>query len=283
MQILLIRNLFKYPITDRDHIRYRGDGVNIYHGSRGSYVFSFLLCFSMQYAEEELVKKTDFLLNEAEIMLPVPDDLKSAPFCRLKTLAIQKDAWSCGYHAIFNAVALEKTIGNYKNFHESFKQYLADKTLFDQVYSTAKEVIQKNKPLNGHEVIQICNRFSIANKSLSLFFNDHHEILIPKLYVEVTHPLTMSKQEIEKLLKEKMVSTTQSRIESLIRDNYKENAGSYFICNTGNHYVLFSILTDTRRRANLYMIGAWNEPVDDGMRKYIQLFLDKVAMLNRDL
>lgn len=239
-----------------------------------------LLVFKMSSMDaKELQKQTEFIIHPTSILLDLPEDLANKPLCRLRTLALQKDNWSCGYHAIFNARAIERAVQEKTHLEESLKKNLANQKLFEETFATAQAYTKENKPLHGQEIAEICKTLSLENKTLSLFLTDKNELMIPSLFAQVEHPKTASKQEIETLLHSKRKELVSNKIAHLIKSLNNNGTASHFICNTGNHWVLFSMIR-SQDITKLYLIGAWDEPINDAMRIYINKLLEYLQLHN---
>jgi hypothetical protein len=210
--------------------------------------------------EDALIKVTQF--DDAPELLahPLPADLLDKPVVHLRTLALQKDQFSCGYHALFNAVAIDQTVqGGYYDFEKKLRTKLADRNLFFEVCSA----------LNGKEISDASAKFSLESRLISLFLNDKAEFMIPCLAVEITHNLNLSKSEIQELLLQKQKVMVREKISQLINDiKNKPYQTAHFICNIGNHWITFSFITNSFGHAKLYVIGAWNEPMNAVMKRY---------------
>ena len=120
----------------------------------------------------------------------------------------------------------------------------------------------------GLKFLKLPNNLKLAPACTS-FYTDQKELMIPALYAFVEHAIGMPKQEIEQLLHEKRKSLVSERISSLMRSiKNKTCPVGHFICNTGNHWMLFSLVSDWYANPKLYIIGAWNEPMNDTLKKY---------------
>lgn|GEM_PF-6477175 len=236
---------------------------------KSSYIVFFIFCGVLRADE----KMTQFLPPESCMIHQLPACLQGKPVYHIKTLAVQKDRFSCGYHAIFNAVALDKAVYEDSDFVYGIKKNLNNTYLFYDVCAAIKKHIGVNQPLNGAHIEDIAKEFPLGERLLSLFFQAD-DIMIPRLAVNVEHPLTMPKSEIEKLLKDKQNAIVQEKIKQLIDDvATKRRQAAHFICNIGNHYILCTVISDYSLQTKLYVIGAWNEPINDAALKYINLFL----------
>jgi hypothetical protein len=228
---------------------------------------------------KELQKQTEFIIHPTSLTLELPEDLADKPLCRLRTLSLQKDSWSCGYHAIFNARAIEQAVQEKTHLEESLKKNLANQKLFEETFATAQAHTKENKPLHGQEIAEICKTLSLQDKAISLFLTDKNELMIPSLFASVEHQKTASKQEIEALLHSKRKELVSNKIAHLVKSLKNNGTASYFICNTGNHWVLFSMIRN-QDLTKLYLIGAWNEPINDAMRVYINKLLEYLQLHN---
>ena len=85
----------------------------------------------------------------------MPDDLANKSIVHLKTLAIQRDNFSCGYHALFNAFAIDRAMHEYYNFEFYMAKNLANKDLFAHVCTAVQQQMKQDKPLDGAEISQI--------------------------------------------------------------------------------------------------------------------------------
>lgn len=233
-----------------------------------SIMFSFSASFLL--GQDALVKVTQF--DDAPELLAhqLPADLAGKPIVHLRTLALQKDQFSCGYHALFNAVALDQTVqGGYYDFEKKLRAKLADRNLFFEVCSAIKEQVKQNKPLNGKEIADAATKFSLESRLISLFLTDKQEIMTPCLAVEVVHKLGISKAEIDELLAQKQRAVVREKITQLMNSiKNKPYQTVHFICNIGNHWITYSIITNSFAQPKLYIIGAWNEPMNAVMKKY---------------
>ena len=139
-------------------------------------------------------------------------------------MLFKKDTWSCAYHAIFNAIAIEIALHetNTGNFSQTslearLKNRLADKRLFARIYQIINQHVKRDRPLNGDEIQQICQKIPLAHKSIALFLTEKDELMIPSLYAEVQHSLTLSKQEIDVLLHQKRLALVREKIKQLLQ------------------------------------------------------------------
>jgi len=220
--------------------------------------------------EDALVKVTQFDDAPEFLAHQLPADLVGKPIVHLRTLALQKDQFSCGYHALFNAVALDQTVqGGYYDFEKKLRAKLADRNLFFEVCSAIKEQVKQNKPLNGKEIADAANKFSLESRLISLFLTDKQEIMIPCLAVEIVHNRGISKSEIDELLVQKQRATVRERIAQLMNAvKSKPYQTAHFVCNIGNHWITYSVISNSFAQPKLYIIGAWNEPMNAVMKKY---------------
>ena len=120
--------------------------------------------------EDALMKVTQFDDAPEILAHPLPADLVGKPIVHMRKLTLQKDQFSCGYHALFNAVALDQTVqGGYYDFEKKLRAKLADRDLFFSVCSAIKEQVKQNKPLNGKEIMDASNKFGLESRLVSLF------------------------------------------------------------------------------------------------------------------
>ena len=220
--------------------------------------------------EDSRVKVTQFD-DAAELLAhPLPADLAGKPIVHLRTLALQKDNFSCGYHALFNAIALDNVVqGGYYDFEKKLRAHLSDRDLFFKVCAAIKEQVHENKPLNGKDILDAASKFPAGSRLAPLFLTEQQEIMMPCLAVEFLHPLNMPQSEIQKLLQEKQKAIVREKITQLIESTKnKPYQTAHFICNIGNHWITYSVITNSFAQPKLYIIGAWNEPMNAPMKKY---------------
>lgn len=221
-------------------------------------------------------KQTEFIAVET-LANPLPADLYGQPLVHLKTHAIQKDNFSCGYHALFNAMALERAAQGGYYFEDNLRRWLGNQDLFQKVYSAVFQYTKQDKALDGAEIMAIAGNLVMGPRLISLFYTDKHELMIPALYAMVSYPLGTSAQEIENLLHAKRKAMVAERIIQILQELKKPCQTGHFVCNTGNHWILLSVITDLYGRAKLYFIGAWNEPLTEIVKKYVHDLLALVA------
>jgi hypothetical protein len=233
-----------------------------------------LLLSCILIADETLCKQTEFITVEA-LANSLPLDLAASPIVHLKTLAVQRDTFSCGYHALFHALAIDIAIQNGYGWERELEKHLADKELFEKVCAATKAHTQTDKPLNGVEISAIAGSVSLGSKLIPLFYTDKQELMIPALYACVQHPINMPRDGIEQLLEQRRKEIVKERILELLQSvNNKPYQARHFICNVGNHWMLFSVVVDMYVHAKLYLIGSWNEPLTDTTKKMARDLLE---------
>jgi hypothetical protein len=240
-----------------------------------------IFCIFNPVISADLTKVTQFVdATDQMLAHQLSSDLQGKPLVHLKTLAIQQDCFSCGYHALFNALAFDLAVKDYYDFERWLRNNLSSQDLFFKVVGAVKNHVKENKPLNCQDIQAIARDLHLGDRLICLFFDEKGDMMIPNVYVEVAHPVNTSPDEIKKLLDQKRKEMVQEKIVQQFRlVKSKQIPVAHFICNTGNHWILFSALCNSHGQLKIYCIGAWNEPFNDAMKKYAGYFLNVIEGL----
>ncbi len=218
---------------------------------KGLSIFLYLVCLG---ANADLTKVTQFVdATDQMLAHQLSPDLQGKPLVHLKTLAIQHDCFSCGYHALFNALAFDLAVKDYYDFERWLRNNLSSQDLFFKVVGAVKNHIKENKPLNCQDIHAIARDLNLGDRLTCLFLDEKGDIRIAAAQEKVTQQIAQVKK--------------------------REIPVAHFICNTGNHWILFSVLCNSHGQLKIYCIGAWNEPFNGAMKKYAGYFLNVIEGL----
>lgn len=208
------------------------------------------------------------------LTLPLPSELNKQQIVHIRCFLQQNDPWSCGYRAVFHAIALEKALKSPDKFQEHLKHNLQNTQLLQQVYDS----YGYNKGLSNTEMEKIARKFSLDDRALMFVTVGQAEItLLGEVTFTTRGPITEA--EKKQIVRKKQAQKLHESLQHFIDQKNNTPRAFHIIAGINDHWILFSIIRSPGKAAQLYIIDSNNKqigPAQNVMISFLKHYLVKI-------